>query len=404
MSSPPSRGLFGRALAGMLATQIAAACALATVPVMAPAIAATIGVDSSLVGVYSGLVFAAATFVSAWSGALISRLGPVRTNQLALVGTGLALLVAAGATLSAVALTGLLVGTAYGPNTPTGSQVLARVTPPHRQALAFSLKQSGAPVGGVLAGFMLPPIVLLAGWKVALVVVFALAVATAISIEPLRKRIDLPQRSSESSERMSAMASMRYVLEDPSLRRLMAAGVALIVVHSCFQTLFVAYLVDHVKLSLALAGIMYASMQASGAVSRVVIGWGVDRLRSPHVILAIVAGIALLGAALVATFSNQWPAGAIWSVCLIVGIGSSGWYGAFLSEIARAGSTERAGFATGGTLFFVYGSNVITPIIASVLVAVTGSYVPVFATIALLAGVAAVSFARMGSDSQRGRT
>ena len=399
MSSPPSKGLFGRALAGMVATQIAAACALAAVPVMAPAIAITIGVDSSLVGFYSGLVFAAATCVSAWSGALISRLGPVRTNQLALAGTGLALLVAGRATLPAVALTGLLVGAAYGTNTPTGSEVLARVTPPHRQALAFSLKQSGAPVGGVLAGFMLPAIVLLAGWKVALVVVFALAVATAISIEPLRRRIDLPQKSPESSGRLSALASMRYVLGDPSLRRLTAAGVALIVVHSCFQTLFVAYLVDQVKLSLALAGVMYASMQASGAVSRVVIGWGVDRFRNPQVILPCVAGIALLGTVLVTAFSNQWPAGAIWSVCLIVGIGSSGWYGAFLSEIARAASNERAGFATGGTLFFIYGTNVLTPTIASVLIAVTGSYVPVFSTIAVLAGVAALSFARVGSDS-----
>ena len=399
MSSPPSRGLFGRALAGMVATQIAAACALAAVPVMAPAIALTIGVDSSLVGVYSGLVFAAATSVSAWSGALISRMGPVRTNQLALVGTGVALLVANGATLSAVALTGLLMGMAYGTNTPTGSEVLARVTPPHRRALSFSLKQSGAPVGGVLAGLMLPPIVLLAGWKAALMAVFVLTAATAITIEPLRRRIDLPQKSAESSERMSALASMRYVLGNPSLRRLTSAGVALIVVHSCFQTLFVAYLVDQVKLSLALAGTMYASMQASGAVSRVVIGWVVDRLRNPQVILPGVAGIALLGTLLVTAFSNQWPIGAIWSVCLIVGIGSSGWYGAYLSEIARAASSERAGFATGGTLFFIYGSNVITPTIASVLIAVTGSYIPVFATIAVLAGVAAISFARVKSAS-----
>ena len=246
---------------------------------------------------------------------------------------------------------------------------------------------------------MLPPIVLLAGWKVALVVVFTLAVATAISIEPLRRRIDPLQRSSERPERISAPASMRFVLEDQSLRRLTGGGVALMVAHACFQTLFVAYLVDHVKLSLALAGVLYASMQASGAVSRVVIGWGVDRLRSPRVILTVVAVIALLGTVLVAAFSDRWPAEAIWLVCLIVGIGSSGWYGAFLSEIARAVSIERAGFATGGALFFVYGAHVVAPVTASVLVAVTGSYVPVFASIAVLAGVAAVSFARVGQDS-----
>ncbi len=70
MSSPPSQGRFERALAGMVVTQIAAACALAAVPVMAPAIALTIGVDYSLVGVYSGLVFGAATCVSTWTGFL----------------------------------------------------------------------------------------------------------------------------------------------------------------------------------------------------------------------------------------------------------------------------------------------------------------------------------------------
>ncbi len=395
MSSPPSEGLFERALAGMIATQIAAACALAAVPVIAPAIAMTIGVDSSMVGVYSGFVFGAATCVSAWSGALISRFGPVRTNQLALAGTGVALLVANGATLPAVALTALLMGVAYGTNTPTGSEVLARVTPPHRRGLAFSLKQSGAPVGGVLAGFMLPPIVLLAGWKVAMLAVFVITAATAISIEPLRRRIDLPKKPLEGSGRMSALASMRYVLGDPSLRRLMGAGVSLIVVHSCFQTLFVAYLVDQVGLSLALAGVMYASMQASGAISRVVIGWVVDRLRNPQVILPGVAGIALVGTLTVTTFSNQWPVAAIWSVSLIVGLGSSGWYGAYLSEIARAAATDRAGFATGGTLFFIYGSNVITPTLASVLIGVTGSYIPVFGTIAVLAVVAGISFARV---------
>lgn len=398
MSNPPSQGAFGHALAGMLATQTAATCALAAVPVMAPAIAITIGVDSSLVGIYSGLVFLAATIVSAWSGAFIARLGPVRTNQLALVGTGLALLIASGATLAAVALAALLVGAGYGPNTPTGSQVLARVTPPNRRALAFSLKQSGSPLGGMLAGFMLPPIVLLAGWKIALVVVFALALTTAVAIEPLRRRIDPRQRSSESSERISALASMRFVLGDQSLRRLTAGGVALMVAHACFQTLFVAYLVDHVKLSLALAGVLYASMQAAGAVSRVVIGWGVDRFRSPRAILAVVACIALIGTVLVATFSDGWSTAAIWLVCLIVGIGSSGWYGAFLSEVARAASTERAGFATGGTLFFVYGAHVVAPIMASVLIVMTGSYIPVFVTIAVLAGVAAASFARIGFE------
>ncbi|MDX1488826.1 MAG: MFS transporter [Acidiferrobacterales bacterium] len=386
---------FGATLASMLATQVAAACVLAAVPVLAPAMADSIGIDPSLVGIYSGLLFAAATVVSAWSGKLIARLGAVRTNQLALASSGLALLFASGATLPAVVLAALLVGAGYGPNTPSSSQVLIRVTPPHRRAFTFSLKQSGAPIGAMLAGFMLPAVVILAGWKMALVVAFALAAITALAVEPLRRRFDVGERSSLSSERTSGLASMRFVLEDSRLRRLVAGGVALMVVHACFQSLFVAYLVEHVALSLAVAGALYASMQASGAVARVAIGWSVDRLRNARVILAAIAIIALVSAAIVAAFDSRWAASAMWIVCLFVGIGSSGWYGAFLSEVARAVPIERAGFATGGVLFFLYAAHVVAPMVAALLVAVTGSYVPVFTAVALLAGIAAVNFGRI---------
>lgn len=395
MPSQVADASFGATLASMLATQVAAACVLAAVPVLAPAMADSIGIDPSLVGIYSGLVFAAATVASAWSGRLIARFGAVRTNQLALAGSGLALLFASGATLPAVVLAALLVGAGYGPNTPSSSQVLIRVTPPRRRALTFSLKQSGAPIGAMLAGFMLPVVVVVADWKMALVVVFALAAITALAVEPLRRRLDPNERSSLPSERSSGFASMRFVLEENGLRRLMAGGVALMATHACFQSLFVAYLVEHVALSLATAGALYASMQASGAVARVVIGWSVDRLRNVRAILVSIALVALVSSAFVAAFEPQWPVTAMWIVCLFVGLGSSGWYGAFLSEVARTVSVERAGFATGGVLFFLYAAHVAAPIVAAVLIAATGSYVLVFAAVAFLAGIAAFSFGRI---------
>jgi MFS family permease len=379
----------------MLATQVAAACVLAAVPVLAPAMAASIGVDASLVGVYYGLVFAAATVVSAWSGWLIQHFGPVRTNQVALVGSSAGLLFASAATLPAMALTALLVGAGYGPNTPSSSQVLIQVTPPHRRALSFSLKQSGSPVGGVIAGFMLPAIVALAGWKVALFLVFVLAATTAGAVEPLRRRLGEQAQSSHVAQRTSGLASMQFVLREKPLRRLTAGGVALMVAHACFQTFLVTYLVQHVMLSLAIAGALYASMQAAGALARVAIGWSIDRLRNARVVLMAIAITALVSALVVTNFASTWPLAAMWLVCVFVGIGSSGWYGAFLSEVARAASVERAGFATGGVLFFAYGAHVAAPILASLLIAATGSYVLVFSAVALLAGVAAVSFSRI---------
>ncbi len=379
----------------MLATQVAAACVLAAIPVLAPAIAIDIGVDPSLVGIYYGLLFVAATMVSAWSGKLIAHTGAVRINQLALAGSGLALLCASGASLPAMALTALLVGAGYGPNTPSGSQVLIRVTPPHRRGLAFSLKQSGAPLGGMLAGLILPPVVLFAGWKFALWVVFALAAATALAVEPLHRRLDLRTQSPSATERVSPIASMRFVLAQERLRRLTIGGMALMVAHACFQTFLVAYLVEGSALSLTVAGTLYASTQAAGALARVATGWSVDRLRNPRVVLSGIALLATVSALAVTAFGPAWPLAAMWGVCVLAGIGSSGWYGAFLSEVARAVPVERAGSATGGVLSFVYGAHVAAPFAAALLIGASGSYAPVFVAVAALAGVAAVSFARL---------
>lgn len=76
----------------MLVTQVAGAATLATVPVLAPEIARTFGIDSSFIGVYTGILFAASTLVLPVSGSIISQFGAVRTNQVAVRGSSLVLL------------------------------------------------------------------------------------------------------------------------------------------------------------------------------------------------------------------------------------------------------------------------------------------------------------------------
>ena len=76
----------------MWGTQVAGAATLSTVPVLAPEIAAELGVDASLVGVYTGILFAASTLVLTASGWLIQQFGALRVNQLAVACSGSALL------------------------------------------------------------------------------------------------------------------------------------------------------------------------------------------------------------------------------------------------------------------------------------------------------------------------
>ena len=98
----------------MLVTQVAGAATLATVPVPTPEIARTFGIDSSFVGICTGILFAASTLVLLVSGSIISQFGAVRTNQVAVGGSSLALLFVFIPNSWSLAMSALFVGAAYG--------------------------------------------------------------------------------------------------------------------------------------------------------------------------------------------------------------------------------------------------------------------------------------------------
>src|SRR5690606_15909389 len=93
------------------------------------------------------------------------------------------LLCAAGVSLCTVeslftmGLGALLIGLGYGPITPASSHLLARTTPAHRMSFVFSIKQTGVPLGGALAGIVVPNLAALAGWQWAFL---AVALASAL--------------------------------------------------------------------------------------------------------------------------------------------------------------------------------------------------------------------------------
>ena len=127
-------------LADMLLTQTSGVMSLVTVPVLATGSAGETGIGASNVGLHTSLIFGAAMFTSAAAGGAIHRLGPVRTNQVGLVFSATALLLTLTANPWWIALSAVLIGAGYGPNTPSGSEVPGRVTPPRMRGLVHPSK------------------------------------------------------------------------------------------------------------------------------------------------------------------------------------------------------------------------------------------------------------------------
>ena len=388
-------------LGGMLFTQTSALMSLVAVPVLATEIAGEAGVSASLVGLYTSLIFGAAMFTSAASGGVIHRLGPVRTNQVGLVFSATALLLALTANPWWLALSAVLIGAGYGPNTPSGSEVLGRVTPPRMRGLVFSIKQSGAPLGAMAGGLILPAMVAVGDWRTAVVTGALIVYAAAVAIEPLRARIDAGTRSSGPPRRASTLDAIRTTLADIAMRRLTVAAFVLIAVHTCFQTFTVAYLVEHVGLGLTAAGSLFAVLSVAGAMSRVGLGWLSDRLRRARGVLVVLSLGASASCALFALFPSLWTTTAMVLACVFAGVGSAGWYGVFLAEIARLAPSERIGLATGGALFFLYAAICVGPLVFTATVSLTDSYPAAFWLGTAVSLIATVNLLRIPATSGR---
>src|SRR6476620_4749658 len=178
-------------LATTLAIQALVAMAVLTVPAMAPAMAESLGVSPTLIGAYVAIVYIGAMLASLLAGPLVIRYGAIRVSQLGLLvcAAGLALLAKAPGLVS-TAIGAFLVGVGYGPITPASTHLLARTTPPHRMALVFSVKQTGVPLGGAMAGALVPALLLAGGVDAALLAVAFGNIVCALISQPMRAGMD----------------------------------------------------------------------------------------------------------------------------------------------------------------------------------------------------------------------
>jgi MFS family permease len=375
-------------LAGTLLMQTVSTMLFLSVPVIAPVLAAEAGFAASSIGIYTSLVFAGAMPVSLVIGGLIGRFGAIRVMQIGLFAACIALLGPLLGTLWAVFASAVVVGMGYGPNTPGASHVLARFTRPQDRPLVFSIKQSGAPLGGVFAGLLMPWIVELADWQTALMVASAIGAVTVLAVQPLRPRADDDRSPNKRISVRSSVAQLRLLAANSEMQRMTFASFTYAGIQMCLFSFMVTYLVERHSFSLVLAGMAFSAMQVAGVVARIGWGWVADRIVPARLVLG---GLGLASAGfvvLIAWFSADWPFWAIAGVCALAGATASGWNGVFLAEIARVAPSGQISAATGGTIFFTYFGLVVGPSIFAGVVAVTDSYAVAFYAIA-----AAIAFA-----------
>ena len=193
--------------------------------VVAVQASADLGVKSSNIGIFTAVVCVVAMLSGLVAGGLLARYGVIRTSQMVLLAGGLGLCLAGSVPWWPVTLVAAaMIGMSTGPLTPAGSRILARHSPPRWQPLVFSIKQTGTPMGGMLAGLLLPPLMGLYDWRIAVISIAAIPLLMVWALQFVRSGLD-DDRDPGFRISLSGVAdALRVVVTNKALTTLAVAG------------------------------------------------------------------------------------------------------------------------------------------------------------------------------------
>ncbi|MEK9968375.1 MAG: MFS transporter [Ferrovibrio sp.] len=347
-------------LAATTGTLSVAALSALALSAVAPKAAADLGAGAGLAGYQVSLVYTGAVFTSLIGGGFVRRLGAGRASQMALWLVALGCLLSALGSMQMLMMGAVVIGLGYGCTNPAASHLLSRTRGTAHMNLIFSIKQCGVPIGGILAGLLIPPIALAINWRAGLAFCALLALGLSIVLQRARRAWDA-DRQATAPLFLSPLAGLRVVWGHPILRWLALCSFAYSAVQLSLTGLLVTYLVNEVGMHLVLAGTLLAMAQTAGAAGRLAWGWLADRLRSGSKVLIINGAVAIAAAIVTAMIQADWPLSLISAVVTIFGFSAIGWNGVFIAVIARQAPRESIGLATGATLSITFAGVVVGP-------------------------------------------
>ena len=352
------------ALIAMTALQMLIACAMFAPGVMAP----RIGIDPVTLGLYATAPCVVGFLITFAGGMLAGRYGSFRVATVCSVAVFAAMGIAAWSGASAtLILAGVILGFAYGPETPASSTMLFRITPPAKRPLVFSLRQTGNQSGAIIGSLTLPALAAsdpLHGY----VAIMGLALLAIVAFESLRPTYDPLVRGAASTIRLRD--ALKVLVAQPEMRKLAIASLPFSALQIALNTFLVTYAVGRLGLSLIAAGVLLATAQAGGLAGRLLFGLVATRFL-PAWTTVVALGFAMsLAAAVMALASPSWSWPLLLGVAFAFGVTASGWNGVFLAEVARLAPKGRVGEATGAVLMFGFAGLVLGPLVMAGVAAV----------------------------------
>jgi MFS family permease len=354
-------------------------------PFLADRVAEDFGISRAWLGLYLFIQNVTSIAAAMGCGAVIIRVGALRISQACLIFMGGSLFVIATGVLWLYPIAAILLGAAS-VSTPASSHILAKYCPPRLAPIIFSIKQTGVPVGSLIAGILIP-VLLGMGFYVGSLgisihldaygtcfVLGLMVYGIALLLQPLREHFDSDRRSDVKFSFSGAIQTMRIVISDANLRDLALCAFALGGLQSIFAGFFILFMIDGLNYSELEAGSAFAIASFTAIGARILWGWLGSTYLSARLVMGSISLFAAVGGVLIGFLDATWGYNAILTVAILYNVTSLSWHGILLAETARLAPEGNVGGITGGVLAFTSIAMMLYPAFYGGLLAVTGSY------------------------------
>ncbi len=395
MASPENRSLSNLSITRLAILTLVHAVGtlhMVSVMAMAPVIQRDLDLSVTQVGLLVSAYYGAQTVGAMPAGGMVDRLGVgwalVVANVILIMGA----ISLSQATSFALAFGSCaVIGLGYSITNPATARGVLEWFPPDRRATAMGIKQTGVPIGGVLAAGN-GALVTLVTWQN---IMWLIAALTACSALLCLRLAEHPRWRAGGSLR-SIVANLREVVRDRDVGILFAAGGFFNMGQMNFFAYLTLFMREAAQASQPIAGLCLAVAQAASAIGRV--GWGVVSdtlfrgLRKPLVIILCAASVIFLAG--MAIIAPGWGVTVGIMLALLLGLTIASFASLTQTLAVEVVEPRLAGSAMGYTLMGTALGGVIGPPLFGLAVDVTGHFASGWLLTALLvlAGTALLAF------------
>ncbi|WP_242275438.1 MFS transporter [Bacillus cereus group sp. BfR-BA-01445] len=295
----------------------------------------------------------------------------------------------------------LLMGMFYSVSQPGGSKVILKWFPKENRGLAMGIRQAGIPIGGALAGVLIPFLIIQYNMTYAINSIACICIIGGLLFFVFYKEPYVQAEVRKEHTKVSFWTQLKVAICKKELYPIYMAGICMISLQMVLVGHFMKFLVREQSITSIVAGTVFSVMFFSGMIGRVVLAAISDVFyKGNRRIPLFITVCASIGLVLLLVISiHTITSGVLYGVSALLGFFSVGWFSLFIAEVAELASEESVGITVSVALTLNQIAIIIAPVLFGYIVDAKG-YTYAWFCIVVLLSISAVSLSRNLPGSQ----